>query len=807
MDYSQAIIEKIIDNVDLEADHSKINKIMNRKLQKGYVNLDAQYIYEKFFENYEHKNLNNLKQYLTENNIDYKEFDVSETDDYKEFVMAMLNTGLRRNKTGKSQKKKSKNNNHSVSICPVLHTQNISETDTKGFTGRKDLLNKISQKLNSDKTVVLKGIGGIGKTYLSKRFAFENKDRYKRIQEVVFDNTAHSIKQLILSIKFDNLNEQERSEEDKLEQRINLLNCMDESNLLIFDNIDEFPDDIELLKELRKNSQIHIIITTRLNDGFDSYPIIEIGKLSYEEQYMLFAFHRELDITEQDKDTVNNILDFVEGHTLAIELIAKSIKTKEFTYKEILDILKKSDDTEQFPKITYNDRQDRIWHIFSNLFNTAKLPANEKKVMMYLSLLPSEGILRPILIRHLCAEYVDPVINLENSSWLIREQKGENYNTRVHSIIREVVIHETSPTADNCKSFIENVCELLSNPNSSYIEDLCKLSKSIVDLICFDDCPSEENLRYLCAMAEFCNKNYKYYYALDIYKCALSVYKNCDKQNILHNNQYVFELYINIGKLYQRLAKYQEAIKYFDEVTRLCDQNSLNQAQAFRKLGEVYRKKSEYEDALKNDITALNIFKKFDDIIKIAEAQNAIGVVYLNMADAEKDKIKKNEFYDSAENYYEEALKNREKCKETPAGELAFSYHNIGTLYYRKQMYDKARENHEKALKIRKNKDNDIPQTDIAASFVWLGKDYLELGKNDEALDYFNKSIEIREKILGKNHPDYAWSLDSLSYYYEKEQKISKAKEIMLEVIKIRKEVLGCEHKYTQQAISRYENL
>lgn len=95
----------------------------------------------------------------------------------------------------------------------------------------------------------------------------------------------------------------------------------------------------------------------------------------------------------------------------------------------------------------------------------------------------------------------------------------------------------------------------------------------------------------------------------------------------------------------------------------------------------------------------------------------------------------------------------------------------------------------------------------IAASLVWLGKDYIALGQYDAAKAYIDQSLNIREKTLGENHPDYAWSLDSLSHWYEETGELNKAIETMERVIAIRRDVLGPNHQYTRQAVSRRDAL
>ena len=44
----------------------------------------------------------------------------------------------------------------------------------------------------------------------------------------------------------------------------------------------------------------------------------------------------------------------------------------------------------------------------------------------------------------------------------------------------------------------------------------------------------------------------------------------------------------------------------------------------------------------------------------------------------------------------------------------------------------------------------------MISSYNNLGIVYEKLGDNDKALEYFKQALNIREKLLGKDHPDMA---------------------------------------------------
>ncbi|MEM7552011.1 MAG: CHAT domain-containing tetratricopeptide repeat protein [Bacteroidota bacterium] len=68
------------------------------------------------------------------------------------------------------------------------------------------------------------------------------------------------------------------------------------------------------------------------------------------------------------------------------------------------------------------------------------------------------------------------------------------------------------------------------------------------------------------------------------------------------------------------------------------------------------------------------------------------------------------------------------------------------------------------------------------------------IGKFNESLTLFLKAKSIRERVFGKEHPEYAQSLNNLAELYVKSGNYNQALELHLKAGNIRKKVLGKEH-------------
>ena len=124
------------------------------------------------------------------------------------------------------------------------------------------------------------------------------------------------------------------------------------------------------------------------------------------------------------------------------------------------------------------------------------------------------------------------------------------------------------------------------------------------------------------------------------------------------------------------------------------------------------------------------------------------------------------------------------------------SYNNIGVVYYSQGDYDKALEYYSKTLAIReKVLGTEHPNT--ARSYGNIGVVYKNQGDYDKALEFFTKDLAICEKVLGTEHPDTAICYNNIGVVYKNQGDYDKALEYYYKALAIREKVLGTEHPDT----------
>lgn len=753
-----------------------------------------------------------IKNYLSEKSLTFSGEEAldNESTNIEDFITTMIYESFQKHKAHTTDTVFSKQSQVYDRI-PSLHNQTIyCPTE---FYGREDILSEMLKKISSNRLVVLSGIGGIGKTYLSREFAHRRAKEYKYEQIVTYDKSTKSFKKVILSLLFDDLDESEMNENDKFEKRMSLLKDMHEDTLLIIDNVDSKPNDLGYFNDLCINSGIHIIVTTRLTDCFPHSQTIMVYPLPERDQVDFFKSVYPGDISDRELPIIKEILEYIDGHTLLIELVAKSMYTTALSPEDMLGYLKGAKNTELEPISISKDNQipekRTMPDIVKMLFDVGNLDGKAKEALLYLSLLPVEGVERSFFF-NLMNTYRGEFNELTDSSWAITDKKI----IRLHPVIRDLIRTEMQPDYDNCRTLVQNLHAYIHTQNDKKClsatdkQDICRILKSINNISGFyTNC---SDIMLISDFAKFSYEDYEFYLALDLYKTASVIAVQSPVQTRT-------SIFLKIGDVYKRLAMYDESISSYNDALESNSQQqpgaekNLQEAFICLQLSDIYRKDGNYEEAISYNNKTLTIYNDADNNAKqssIAEVYNKRGIIYLNKSDVKGiSASEKAKDLEEALQYYQKGLSIRKEINET-ARQLAYSYHNIGTTYNKLKEYELARKNHEQALHLRES-DKDISLTDIASSHVWIGNDLLALGDPymEMAKEHFETSLEIRENILGKTHPEVAWTLISLSKWYEKKGDISTAIDYAERAYRIRIAKFARTHNYVKQNKALIEKL
>ncbi|MDD3562294.1 MAG: tetratricopeptide repeat protein [Candidatus Cloacimonetes bacterium] len=139
--------------------------------------------------------------------------------------------------------------------------------------------------------------------------------------------------------------------------------------------------------------------------------------------------------------------------------------------------------------------------------------------------------------------------------------------------------------------------------------------------------------------------------------------------------------------------------------------------------------------------------------------------------------------------------------------EQAASYYDQAGCWSH-QNYDFAKASHYlgKALQIRESVLG-AEHPDTADSLHNLANLYQAQGQYAKAEPLYLQALQIREQVLGREHPDTATTLNNLAVFYQAQGRYDKAEPLHLRTLKIKEQILGAEHPNTAYSLGNLANL
>lgn len=615
-------------------------------------------------------------------------------------------------------------------------------SETEIFIGRDKDLVEIHKRLNKKNSLLLlvNGVGGIGKTTLASHYYHKYQNEYSHLIWTIANpdiNDAFTRIALCLKIEFDpKLDIEER----KIETIRKLLE-LDKPCLLVIDNANILDDIKSNYSLLRKCSNIHIILTTRISN-YKKNNEHRISPLNKTAAFCLF--NQYYSIKDSEEDLLKEILIAVDYNTLVIELLAKnlaelnSIKTI-YTLADLKEdllsngILKLSKTTNV--STDYQDLYEaKPEEIVEAMYNISSLTMQEKKLLLIFSILPSKDIpyehLEDLLPKF--NSLTKTVDSLAQKGWLDKKEITINaqfqaFSFRISPVIQEIVKN--------------NIYK------NNFKIDLHELILTITDKLDHD--PVTGSLTHL---------KYESVIHYSQYAEALLKYTFLDTNisiNLLERLGGIFFIFGDIKKSLTYFKKYLTTSENLHNSNRsnLCVKHQF--AIACERIGHMHSILGNSKQALKylvrsNEIST-QLLKQFPNN---STYKNEQAISYGKIGDIHLD-LGNNSL---ARSYYEKDLRITEELYETCPENihikygLSISYGKIGHISLVMDDIKSSEHYYTKSILIATKLYESCPENitykfGLAIANNNMGKIYLNLDKFDKAILYFNKDIELTEEL------------------------------------------------------------
>ena len=207
-------------------------------------------------------------------------------------------------------------------LSPVL-TDFVMGNDVprpcRHFCGRSEEIEVLHSLLEKESKVFLYGIAGIGKSELAKAYALQYKKEYTNILYLTYNG---DLKQDITDMDFaDDLPQD--SDEERFRKHNRFLRSLKEDTLMIVDNFNATSMQDSCLSVILKY-RCQILFTTRSRlDGHSCMLLEEIS----DKTTLLQLAGKFFSDTEEKFDVIEQIIEAVHAHTLAVELASRLLET------------------------------------------------------------------------------------------------------------------------------------------------------------------------------------------------------------------------------------------------------------------------------------------------------------------------------------------------------------------------------------------------------------------------------------------------------------------------------------------------
>ena len=324
------------------------------------------------------------------------------------------------------------------------------------FVGREAEQAMIQHRLTCNGKLFLSGIGGIGKSELAKQYAAQYPDVY---ETVLFAHCSDGLEMALADDREVPIARVSRYEGEHLtdyaRRKLRLLRELaDSRTLLILDNVNDLED--PLLPEILRLG-CPVLVTTRTDAAAFEQPQLTVEPLaSLAEIETVFRNNCRRIWEESAWDAIRELIALVDGHTMAVALLAKQLQASGLEPTELLKRMQNdglSDSGREKVSAAKDGvliRQSAFQHIRA-LFNVAKLDMESQTVLMNMALLPDAGVSRRQMQIWCKWPDFEALNQLIESGWIRENRKGQ---ISLHPLIAEVAMEQLREEPEASATFL-----------------------------------------------------------------------------------------------------------------------------------------------------------------------------------------------------------------------------------------------------------------------------------------------------------------------------------------------------------------
>lgn len=472
----------------------------------------------------------------------------------EQFVTDCLLFGMSRKFISREEKAETHSGRKSFCLSEFLLDYHFPSVNSV-FLGREKDLIAIRERLDKTSSLLLEGIGGIGKSELAKQYGKRYKSEY---EHVIFIRYTESLKRTITELEFvgDNIN---MSEEDLFRNHYRFFKQLPDSVLVILDNFDTVPEYDELFHEFVDMS-FTLLVTTRSHiEEVESYLVEEIPDMNK----LMELFYTYAPVSRDVPLVVMDIIEEVYRHTLTVEIAAKTLTASGMEPQELLSALRRegvvlSNPNKVKVKKDSRTKKERLYGHLQTLFRLQELSRVNRDILMNMVLTPDKGLEKGLFHHWMRLEDFNHVNELVEFGWI--QEDTERCRIGLHPFLREVIAGFEKPSIRKCGTFLSGIflnC-ISYGVDMSYYHDVLNTIEMIFRYIEIDDTSSA--YLFMDSALSYMEK----YRCVDAMKRILDIMEETIPMDEEHKREHAVYLLYR-GGIEHRKDEFQKAKAYWEE--------------------------------------------------------------------------------------------------------------------------------------------------------------------------------------------------------------------------------------------------
>ncbi|RDW69390.1 hypothetical protein BP6252_08410 [Coleophoma cylindrospora] len=644
----------------------------------------------------------------------------------------------------------------------------------ENFVARETELVEMHRHLCGDgsrRTVILHGLGGIGKTQLTIAYAKRHKDNYSAIfwlnikdEDSLKQSFAKVARQIsrqhpsarqLISIEVE-------KDLDKVVDRVKAWLSLPNNTrwLVIYDNYDNpelagntDPTAVDIRKYLPEAYQGSIVITTRSSHVRNGHTIQVRKLMNVRDSLEVLSYTSRRDGLMDNPEAIK-LAQELDGLPLALATAGAYLDQVAISASDYLRLYKESWAKLQRRSPELSSYEDRTlystWQVSYN--QVEKRNSLSAKLLHLWAYFDSQDLWFELL-QH--SNSADP-------RWLQELVEDE---LSFHDAVRVLCDHGLVEVDTSSQELIES---------RGYTKLAVKIVASHV--------PSEE------AVQPWLTERRLLQHAA---RCSYIV-------NGLDVDDDMAWAYFGLGFLYKSQSKLDEAEKMYqralDGYEKVCGPDHVSTLDTVNNLGCFYYGQGKLDEAEKMYQRALDGKEKAlgPDHVSTLETVNNLGTLY-----HDQGKL------DEAEKMHQRALDGKEKALGPDHVSTLETVNDLGYLYQSQDKPDEAEKMYQRALD---GKENALGPDHVSTLYTVnnLGYLYQSQGKPDEAEKMYQRALDGKEKALGPNHVSTLMTVGNLGNLYEDQGKLDEAEIMYQWALDGMENALGPDHVSTLDTVNNF---